>query len=99
MPATLSQVTRMFRMNAVQTGILWVLAQKGAQGATISDITDQLALTFTTIHTHLRRLEADGLIATDQPPGPRQGRTVRYFSNPEAIREALDRLADHIAPE
>lgn len=89
----------MFRMNATQLGILYVLGQK-PEGATIADFTAELSLTFTTIHTHLRTLESDGLITTDQPEGtPRRGRTVRYFSDPQRIRAELEAIAERIAPK
>lgn len=89
----------MFRMNVTQLGILYVLAHKREKGTTIADFTRELNLTFTTIHTHLRTLEADGLITTDQPAGaPRRGRTVRYFSDQHRIRQELNALADRIAP-
>lgn len=65
-------------------------------GADRSAITSTLGIGHQTVYSHLTALETVGLIYTDTEAGERHGRTVHYWVDIEALREAVQALLDEL---
>lgn len=83
--------------NRVRGKIVSLLS--AAESKSTAELMDELGIDRSYVIKHLNELEAQGLVVTDAPPGPRRGRILRWSVNPERREELIAEFAAFLRGE
>ncbi|AQP52732.1 ArsR/SmtB family transcription factor [Tessaracoccus flavescens] len=80
-----------FGLNQVRMAIVSVLARSDS-ALTTREIADQTGVQKLTVLRHLNALEEAGAVTSSEGPGEREGRTVAWALNRQAVLDELEAI-------
>lgn len=86
-----TRFVEIFGLNQVRMAIVSALARADA-ALTTREIADQTGVQKLTVLRHLGALEDAGAVTSSEGPGEREGRTVAWSLNKQAVLDELDAI-------